>query len=69
VEMNSSAFAWQFMAGASMPVSQRAQLFAEYRMFRTGNYSLDLATPVGSLGVSGDILTHNVFAGLRINMR
>jgi opacity protein-like surface antigen len=70
IDLQTSSFAYQFIAGAAMPISQRAQLFAEYRFFGTGDFSLNAAAQgLGSLAADGDLTTHNVFAGLRINLR
>ncbi len=70
IDLQTSSFAYQFIAGAAMPVSQRASLFAEYRYFGIGDFSLNIAAQgLGALSADGSINSHNVFAGLRIYIR
>ncbi len=66
-ELDESAFAWQAMAGASWRMSDRAELFSEYRIFGTDDEELTLAS--GALGTSAsaefETMSNNVMFGVR----
>ena len=66
VTVQDSSFAYQGIIGLSACVSQRADLFFEYRYFATDEWNLSVATPIGGANASVDITSHNYFVGLRI---
>ncbi|MGN6156088.1 MAG: outer membrane protein [Sphingomicrobium sp.] len=63
-----SAFAWQLIAGASVPVSSNVDVGLKYRYFRTGNlHFADAATlPDAAIAFdsSGKFSSHSVLASL-----
>lgn len=67
--LDESAFAWQAMIGASMQVSCRAEMFAEYRIVGTDDEEISIAS--GALGATAsaefETMSNNVLFGIRIN--
>jgi opacity protein-like surface antigen len=66
-ENNSSVFAWQLGAGASMPVSDSMKLYLDYRYFNAPGANLTLR-PSLKLTHEFSASSHTVLVGLRINL-
>ena len=60
------SFAWQLKGGLTFDVSNRVELFAEYRYFNGGDANVDLNLLPASLDVENEI--HSVGVGLRFNL-
>ena len=64
-----STFAYQGIVGISSCISDRVDLFGEYRIFGTDTSRIGFAGLGTSLAADLDIVTHNFFVGARIKMR
>lgn len=66
-EKNDSVFAWQVGAGASMPISDSAKLFVDYRYFAADDAHLKLAPGYNGGSVKADFNSHSLLVGVRFN--
>lgn len=66
VRLQTSSFAYQGIAGISTCLTQRTDLFFEYRYFGTDKLEIDAAAPIGSASADVDITANNLFLGFRI---
>ncbi|MFN7773572.1 MAG: outer membrane protein [Planctomycetota bacterium] len=62
--VQNSSFAYQFLAGVNYPVSERVELYTEYRYLGADHLNVESETFDVSLGDFG-YDSHNVFLGLR----
>lgn len=62
-----SQFCYQGILGISTCLSQRCDLFVEYRYFGTDQVQLDAVVDgLGELGARSDVTSNNVFVGMRV---
>jgi opacity protein-like surface antigen len=66
-EKNDSVFAWQVGAGASLPISDTAKLFVDYRYFAADDAHLKLAPGYNGGSVDADFNSHSLLVGVRFN--
>lgn len=66
-EKNDSVFAWQVGAGASMPISDSAKLFVDYRYFSAADAHLKLAPGYNGGSIDADFNSHSLLVGVRFN--
>jgi opacity protein-like surface antigen len=66
-ERNDTVFAWQLGAGVSMPISDSAKLFADYRYFSANDAHLILEPGFKGGNVDADFNSHSLMVGVRFN--
>jgi opacity protein-like surface antigen len=66
-EKNDSVFAWQVGAGASLPISDAAKLFLDYRYFSADNAHLKLEPGFHGGSINADFNSHSLLLGIRFN--
>jgi len=71
LDINSSSFAYQGMVGLAYQMTDRINLFSEYRVFGFTGFDAALTVPAAPLAatLNFDGYTHNIFVGARISVR
>lgn len=64
--INDSAFAYQFIVGATRKISDRTEAFAEFRHY--GTSGLELENDAGDPVIDFPFQNNSIIAGIRINM-
>ena len=60
---DNSALAFQAIGGVTIPVSDRAEMFIEYRYYQTEDFIV--TSTFASADIAGPVKTHNLIGGLR----
>lgn len=68
VEKNDSVFAWQVGTGVSMPISDSAKLFLDYRYFAADDANLKLEPGFHGGSINADFNSHSLIVGVRFNL-
>ena len=60
-------FAYQLMAGVGWDISDKTELFAEYRYFATDSVGVTTSAATGGIDTELDYESNNVVIGVRFN--
>ncbi len=66
--VSSTSFAYQLIFGGNLPITQKLDLFADYRFLGMSRMSIDDVTSNISLGQTEPIANHSVFFGVRCRL-
>ncbi len=64
--LESSSWVYQGIVGCSARVSQRADLFMDYRYFGTDHLEFTGASPIGAASANVDVTSNDIFIGIRM---